>query len=107
LTGSRELGQKVLFSWGSMLKPAAYLGNLCFGPSVGQNVRFTRPDHWGPNGRSRAGSGAPPRPKPNGSRRFWAAASNLTWSGDAHLDPVQDDAEQQTRRKRKPRRLDA
>jgi hypothetical protein len=52
ITGSRELGQKVLFSWGSMLKPAAYLGNLCFGPSVGQNVRFTRPDRWLPSWRT-------------------------------------------------------
>ena len=52
LTGSKALGDKVLFSWGSMLKPAAYNGTLCFGPSVGQNVRFTRPDRWLPRWRT-------------------------------------------------------
>jgi hypothetical protein len=36
-------------SWGTMLKPAASLGHLCFAPSTGQNVRFTRPDSWAPN----------------------------------------------------------
>jgi hypothetical protein len=29
-----------------MLKPAAFRGLLCFAPSTGQNVRFTRPDRW-------------------------------------------------------------
>ena len=33
-------------SWGTVLKPAAFSGLLCFGPSVGQRVRFTRPDTW-------------------------------------------------------------
>jgi hypothetical protein len=46
LTGSPEMGEKVLGSWGSVLKPACYRGQLCFGPSAGQNVRFTRPDRW-------------------------------------------------------------
>ena len=46
LTGSPELGDKVLGSWGPFLKPACFRGILCFAPSAGQNVRFTRPDHW-------------------------------------------------------------
>jgi hypothetical protein len=46
ITGSQELGEKVAFSWGSLLKPATYRGTLCFGPSRGQNVCFTRPDRW-------------------------------------------------------------
>jgi uncharacterized protein YcaQ len=46
LTGSPELGDKVRGSWGAMLKPAAALGRLCFAPSQGQQVRFTRPDTW-------------------------------------------------------------
>jgi uncharacterized protein YcaQ len=46
ITGSAELGDKVRHSWGSLLKPAASLGLLCFGPSDGQLVRFTRPDQW-------------------------------------------------------------
>ena len=46
ITGSAELGGKIRQSWGTMLKPAAFLGRLCFAPSAGQNVRFTRPDGW-------------------------------------------------------------
>ncbi len=33
-------------SWGTVLKPAAFSGHLCFAPSIGQRVRFTRPDTW-------------------------------------------------------------
>ncbi len=46
LTGSTELGDKVRGSWGSVLKPAAFRGLLCFAPGEGNNVRFTRPDRW-------------------------------------------------------------
>lgn len=49
-TGSAELGSHVRQSWGSMLKPACYLGHLCFAPSQGQNVRFTGPVRWLPPG---------------------------------------------------------
>jgi hypothetical protein len=45
-TGSPELGGKLRSGWGSMLKPAASRGKLCFGPSEGQRVCFTRPDQW-------------------------------------------------------------
>lgn len=37
---------KLVSGWGDLLKPAAYQGNLCFGPSRGQNVAFVRPDQW-------------------------------------------------------------
>src|SRR6185437_10848182 len=30
-------------SWGSPLKPLAFRGDLCFGPSQGQNVTFMNP----------------------------------------------------------------
>lgn len=33
-------------SWGTMLKPAALSGRLCFGPSVGARVQFTNPRSW-------------------------------------------------------------
>jgi len=33
-------------SWGTVLKPAAFAGRLCFGPGLGQRVRFTCPDSW-------------------------------------------------------------
>jgi Winged helix DNA-binding domain len=46
LTGSEELGDKLRGSWGALLKPAAALGLVCFAPSQGQQVRFTRPDTW-------------------------------------------------------------
>lgn len=32
--------------WGSMLKPAARSGLLCFGPNRGQSVTFVRPERW-------------------------------------------------------------
>lgn len=47
LTGSASFGAKLAQgSWGTILKPAAFTGGLCFGPSLGQRVRFTRPDSW-------------------------------------------------------------
>ena len=48
LVGSDELGGKLRHSWGALLKPAAFRGYLLFAPSVGQNVRFARPDQWLP-----------------------------------------------------------
>ncbi len=46
LSGSPELAEKMAGSWGSLLKPAGFLGKLVFAPSLGQRVRFTRPDRW-------------------------------------------------------------
>jgi hypothetical protein len=46
ITKSERMGEKLKQGWGSLLKPAAFMGTLCFAPSVGQNVRFTRPDRW-------------------------------------------------------------
>jgi hypothetical protein len=45
--------ERLLESWGSMLKPAAAAGALVFAPSAGQHVRFTRPD-WTPEDPARA-----------------------------------------------------
>jgi uncharacterized protein YcaQ len=56
LTGSAAFGAKLGQSWGTMLRPAAFAGHLCFAPSVGQRVRFTRPDTW------LAAAGCPPAP---------------------------------------------
>ncbi|GHO46882.1 winged helix DNA-binding domain-containing protein [Ktedonospora formicarum] len=33
-------------NWGSPLKPSAYRGDLCFGPSQGSNVTFVHPKTW-------------------------------------------------------------
>jgi Winged helix DNA-binding domain len=47
VSGSAALGMKLaLSSWGTILKPAAFCGHLCFGPSTGQRVCFTRPSSW-------------------------------------------------------------
>jgi hypothetical protein len=47
LTGSNAFASNIAASsWGTILKPAAFTGRLCFGPSLGQRVRFTRPDSW-------------------------------------------------------------
>jgi hypothetical protein len=32
--------------WGAVLKPVAFQGRLCFGPSEGNRVTFVRPDQW-------------------------------------------------------------
>jgi Winged helix DNA-binding domain len=47
LTGSRKLSRSLAIgSWGTILKPAAFTGRLCFAPSLGQRVCFTRPASW-------------------------------------------------------------
>ena len=45
-TGSPEVEEKMLESWGAYLKPAAFQGKLCFAPSDGRRVRFTHPASW-------------------------------------------------------------
>ncbi len=49
-TGSSKYGTVLRQSWGVMLKPAAFRGQLCFSQSEGQRVRFTHPgavELWG------------------------------------------------------------
>jgi hypothetical protein len=46
VTGLSHLGERLRSGWGELLKPAAFNGHLCFGPSQGQNVTFVRPDQW-------------------------------------------------------------
>jgi hypothetical protein len=47
ITGSRKFAKKLASgSWGTILKPAAFAGRLCFGPSKGQLVCFTHPRSW-------------------------------------------------------------
>ena len=65
--------------WGALLKPVAFQGRLCFGPSEGNRVTFVRPDQWlGPFERLDpcrvTGRGRPPppqrlRPGPGGGVR--------------------------------------
>ena len=45
--GAPELKELVLSKgWGTPLKPLAWRGDLCFGPSQGQNVTFVHPAKW-------------------------------------------------------------
>lgn len=47
ITGSATFASKLgESSWGTILKPAAFTGRLCFAPSLGPRVRFTHPDSW-------------------------------------------------------------
>jgi Winged helix DNA-binding domain len=48
LSGSAETGDLLHGSWGGYLKPASFLGQLCFGPGDGQRVRFANPATWLP-----------------------------------------------------------
>jgi hypothetical protein len=74
LTGSTELGDKLRGSWGALLKPAAQRGKLCFAPSDGQRVRFTRPDRWLGRWREHDPDGAALEV----ARRFLAASGPVT-----------------------------
>lgn len=47
-TGSRDLEEHLRSGWGGVLKPLAWMGHLCNGPSRGGRVTFTRPDTWLP-----------------------------------------------------------
>src|SRR6266568_3047155 len=81
LTGSAKFGMKLAAgSWGTILKPAALSGRLCFGPSVGQRVRFTRPDTWiaaAPTVADRPG--APQAAQAEVVRRYLAAYGPATY----------------------------
>jgi hypothetical protein len=47
LIGSKALAKKMaLNTWGTVFKPAAFAGNLCFATSLSQRVRFTHPATW-------------------------------------------------------------
>jgi hypothetical protein len=46
-TGSSELIKLIQDKgWGTPLKPSAWRGDLCFGPSQGRNVAFVNPRRW-------------------------------------------------------------
>lgn len=46
LSGIGHLSEKLRDGFGTLLKPAAARGDLCFAPNLGPNVRFARPDQW-------------------------------------------------------------
>ena len=42
--GLRHVGEALRSSWGTLLKPLAWQGELCFGPSTGNRATFVRPE---------------------------------------------------------------
>jgi hypothetical protein len=45
--GAPEMANQLLASsWGSLWKPLAWRGDLCFGPNRGRSVTFVRPSAW-------------------------------------------------------------
>jgi hypothetical protein len=44
--GHRELDAHLRSGWGALLKPLAWMGLLCNGPSRGNRVTFTSPQSW-------------------------------------------------------------
>jgi hypothetical protein len=46
--GFGHVGDALRSGWGSLLKPLAWQGDLCFGPSRGSRVTFTRPESASP-----------------------------------------------------------
>ncbi|MFI0407940.1 winged helix DNA-binding domain-containing protein [Actinomadura sp. 3N508] len=47
-TGSGHLAETLASGWGTLLKPLAWWGVLCHGPSQGTRVTFTSPERWLP-----------------------------------------------------------
>jgi hypothetical protein len=45
-TGLPGLGEELRSGWGMVLKPLAWMGLLCNGPSRGNRVTFTSPETW-------------------------------------------------------------
>ncbi|HET7744410.1 MAG TPA: winged helix DNA-binding domain-containing protein [Gaiellaceae bacterium] len=42
--GLRHIGEELRSGWGTLLKPLAWQGDVCFGPSRGTRVTFMRPE---------------------------------------------------------------
>ena len=59
--GLRHVGEGLRSGWGTLLKPLAWQGDLCFGPSQGSRVTFMRPEdassRWARPSRSGGGGG--------------------------------------------------
>jgi hypothetical protein len=90
--GAPTLRSVILSSgWGSPLKPLAFRGHLCFGPSQGQNVTFVSPSAW-------IGTRQPVQPKEaleEVARRYLRAYGPATpedfarwWDGGGAITPA-------------------
>ena len=54
--GLGHIGKELASSWGTLLKPLAWQGDLALGPSQGNRVTFVRPDQASPHWAGRAGA---------------------------------------------------
>jgi hypothetical protein len=94
--GVPELGRLLLSSWGSLWKPSAFRGDLCFGPSQGQKVTFVRPGEWlGVNAKQDWQSVEPYAALQEVARRYLRAYGPATpedfarwWDGGARIVPA-------------------
>lgn len=75
--GLGHVGEALRSGWGTVLKPLAYQGDLCFGPTQGNRVTFVRPEAVSP-----AWQGVPPAEEA-GPR---AIAAYLAAYGPASVD---------------------
>jgi winged helix DNA-binding protein len=46
--GMEHVGERLRSGWGTLFKPVAWQGGLCFGPQAGNRVTFRRPDQASP-----------------------------------------------------------
>ncbi|HVF99789.1 MAG TPA: crosslink repair DNA glycosylase YcaQ family protein, partial [Chloroflexia bacterium] len=96
-TGAPELERLLLASsWGSLWKPSAWRGDLCFGPNQGRNVTFVNPRRWlGPDTGRDAQPLEPHSALQETARRYLRAYGPATpedfarwWDGSAGIVPA-------------------
>jgi hypothetical protein len=80
ITGVDTFAEQLRQSWGLLMKPPSFLGQLCFAPNAGRNVRFTNPATWLP----KAGIVDPDVAKLEIARRYLAAYGPATAVDLAH-----------------------
>jgi hypothetical protein len=85
-----HLGDELRSGWGTLFKPLAWQGDLCYGPSQGTSVTFTRPDLASPRW---AGVPEPDEAAPAAIRAYLraygpATATNLrNWLSRGRIGP--------------------
>jgi hypothetical protein len=78
----RHIGQEMASGWGTLLKPLAWQGDLCFGPSRGNRVTFMRPDQAS---RRWAGLPEPNEAAPRAITAYLGAYGPATVDGFGHF----------------------
>ncbi len=76
--GLHHIGDSLRSGWGTLLKPVAWQGELCFGPQAGNRVTFMRPDQASPHW---AGIPDPDVAGPAAIAAYLGSYGPSTWSG--------------------------